>query len=609
MDYEVKEGDIYEFARKRNIRTRDRGEEILFQICPYCHGGTKPDLDTFSVNRVTGKFHCMRANCGVKGNMITLSRDFDFQLTDDFSNFHRREKTFRKLPQPREDIKPPPSYIVEYLNGRGISSETASAYKVVAHKKDESIMCFPIFDTEGIIVNVKYRNLKYTKDKKNGQKEWFEPNCKPFLYGVHTWNKSFSRMVLFEGQLDAMSGYEAGVRNCFSVPGGAKSFTWWPPSYEFCSKFKEIVIFGDYENGHITLLDELKQRYSGCLKHVRESDYRGCKDANEILLKYGKEQVRKCVENAVALPIIDVIDLADVEDVDVASLEKLSTGIKQLDDLLYGGLPFGGVHLIAGKSGHGKSTFASQMLVVALASGYRCFVYSGELPNYLFKAWINFQIAGGNHVFQSGDGIHENFGYGISATNKKLISEWYRGRAFIYDNASIDNAEHIGVIEASEKAIQQYGCRVILIDNLMTALDLESIRGDDKYEKQSQFVKKLARIAIRYNVIILLVAHKRKNSQGGQDEQYDVSGSGDISNLGMITLSYERDRKLSDSMRLLKVLKNRLFGNINTEGYVLHFDERSKRIYGSGDDQNREYGCFDEDGGFVPLPEDEIVFD
>ena len=607
MHYEVKESDIFEFARSQNIRVTPNGDEIQFLFCPYCHGGhSRKDRGTFSINRKTGQFKCQRASCGVQGNMITLARDFDFRLTDEFSNFYIKRPSYKSLPQPKEEIIPKPQ-AVEYLEKRGISAETAKKYEITVRTDNESVLVFPITNENGKLVNIKYRNLNYTPDKQNGIKEWFEQGCMPYLYGVQSWNGKFDRMVLYEGQLDALSGYESGVENSFSVPGGAKGFTWWPPSYEFCSKFNEIIIFGDYENGKITLLDDMKQRYGGTIKHVREEDYKDCKDANEILLKHGKEQVLRCVEHSVLLPIDDVIELADVPDVDVSKIEKLSTGIKQVDRLLYGGLPFGGVTLVAGKPGSGKSTLSSQILVSAISKGYKCFAYSGELPNHMFKSWINYQIAGGKHVFQTGDGIHENYGYGISEANRNIISEWYRGKAYIYDNSSIDSNEHIGLLDAVEKSIKRYGCRVVLIDNLMTALDMDAISGTDKYDKQSHFVKKLTRIALKYDILIILVAHKRKNNFT-QDANDEISGSGDIANLGMVTLSYDRNDK-SEMPRVIRIAKNRLFGRINIEGYEVDFDERSKRIFGEGDDPDVEYECFDnKTGEFIPVDDDDVVF-
>lgn len=608
MHYELKESDIYDFAESQRIRVKVVGDEIRFNICPYCRGGKnyKKDLGTFSINRKTGQYECKRESCGVKGNMITLARDFDFQLSDEFSTYYRKKPTYRTLPQPKTEIIPKLA-AVSYLESRGISEDTAKAYKVTVQTDKESVMCFPVYDESGKMVNVKYRNLNYTKDKKNGIKEWYEQNCTPYLYGIQVWDGTYDRMILTEGQLDAMSCHESGIPNSFSVPGGAKGFTWYPPSYEFVSEFKEMIIFGDYEHGKITLLDEMKQRFGGVIKHVREEDYKDCKDANEILLKYGKEQIQKCIENAVMLPVTDIIELADVEDVDISKLEKLRTGIKQLDRLLYGGLPFGGVHLISGKPGSGKSTLASQILVEAIENGYKIFAYSGELPNYMFKAWLFYQIAGGFHVFESGDDVHEPRGFSISENNRNAMSNWIRGKAYIYDNSQIDEEEHQALLKTTEDAIRRYGCRVILIDNLMTALDLEMTQGDDKYERQSKFVKKLTRIALKYNVLILLVAHKRKNNFS-TNQNDEISGSGDIANLGMVTIAYDKSDDIDESERLIKVSKNRLFGKVNNEGFLMKFDERSKRIYGDGDDKDREYGCFRHDDGFSEDDMTEIPF-
>ncbi len=77
-------------------------------------------------------------------------------------------------------------------------------------------------------------------------------------------------------------------------------------------------------------------------------------------------------------------------------LPKLKTRIhQQLDRLLGGGLYFGQVDIIAGKTrGWERAHWQGQMMANAMDQGYKCFVYSGELPDYLFKAWLDFQVAG-----------------------------------------------------------------------------------------------------------------------------------------------------------------------------------------------------------------------
>jgi RecA-family ATPase len=131
----------------------------------------------------------------------------------------------------------------------------------------------------------------------------------------------------------------------------------------------------------------------------------------------------------------------------------------------------------------------------------------------------------------------------------------------------------------------------------MTALDLELSNESDKYERQSRFVKKLAAIARMYDVLILLVAHKRKNNFS-KNENDEISGSGDISNLAMITLTYESNDDIQPEQRLLKLSKNRLFGKTNTSGWVMDYDERSKRVYGEKDDPNKEYSWNINSDGF-----------
>ena len=58
----------------------------------------------------------------------------------------------------------------------------------------------------------------------------------------------------------------------------------------------------------------------------------------------------------------------------------------------------------------------------------------------------------------------------------------------------------------------------------------------------------------------------------------------------------ESDRKLITS-------KNRLFGKKNIDGYLIHYDEKSKRIYGDMDDVDKKYSWSDafEDGKEVPF--------
>lgn len=598
--YEFKKSDVYEFSRFVGIQTRERGDELHFNTCPYCRGGQKRDKMTFSINLNTGAFKCLRSSCGVAGNLVKLSQDFGFSLGNEIDEYFKPKQAKKKFKKPEKPIEPKHPAI-QYLASRGISEETAKKYEITTQTERDNILVFPFYADNGDLMFIKYRKTDFDKDK-DKNKEWCQSGGSPILFGMNHCNFDNNTIIICEGQLDSLSVADCGIENALSVPTGAKGFTWVPHCWDFMGKFETIIVFGDHEKGHITLLDEIKQRFrKHQIKNVREEDYLDCKDANDILRKYGKEQIKKCIENAIDTPINHVIELADVQDINPFDIEKLKTGFKELDQLLYGGLPFGSLTIVTGKSGLGKSTMASQILLSAIDSGHKVFAYSGELPNHNFKSWMMYQAAGAEHTIVYDTKWGEK-GYNISDKNKILISDWFREKILIYDDGNIEDDELINLLKIMEDVITRLGCDVILIDNLMTALDITQLDGD-KYEKQSQFVKQIARIAKNFNVLIILVAHMRKNTFGnnGNDE---VGGSSDITNLASITLMIDKDKE--NDFRLLKCWKNRLFGKTNISGWRIDYDEKSKRLYGVHDDVNRRYGWekFDKDG-FIQLSDDD----
>ena len=596
--YEFNPDDAYNFARHVGIEVKEHGGELFFKTCPYCKPrATRGNVRTFSINLKTGQFKCLRASCGISGNMVTLSKDFDFSLGNEVDEYYRPKKRYKRLKQPKEAIKPKPEAI-QYLESRGISEEVAKKYEITVQTSHPNILVFPFYDEKGVLQFVKYRKTDFDKAK-DSNKEWCEASTKPILFGMKQCDDSFDTLTLTEGQRDSLAVATAGIPNAVSVPTGAKGFTWIPYCWDWLCKWKKIIVFGDFEKGSISLLNELAKRLKDRVEHVREDNYKDCKDANEILLKYGAEQVRKCVEESVKLPIDNVIDLADVKELDPYSIEKIPTGIADVDNLLCGGIPFGVVTIVTGKSGKGKSTFVGQIITRALNKGDNVFVYSGEMPNYLFKNAIDFQIAGPANVVE--EDRRDYVKRYVRKSAKDKIVEWYRGKCMLYDRTMVKD-EDTDLLNTIERMIVSQNVRVIVIDNLMTMINKTRVKGS-KLEAQSEVSNALEDMARFYNVCIILVAHKRKDS-GIDDEDMDdsIRGDSDIVNSAGVIIHYnvnKDENTMENYPRVISVTKNRVFGRTSYRGWKVHYDEKSKRIYGDHDDLNICLGWDNESGGFV----------
>lgn len=575
MGYEFQERDLLGLASKLGADTKRKGDELFFKWCPYCHGDGH-DKDTFSVNLTTGLYKCFRSGCDRHGHFVQLARDFGYPL-----DMGDTPQKYRELPQRPLKVK---EQAVRYLEGRGISRGVTERYHISARKDNENVLVFPFYDENHTLRFVKYRKTNFDKER-DKNKEWCEKDTMPILFGMDQC-QDFSCLVITEGQIDSLSVAEAGISNAVSVPNGARGFTWIENCWDWVTKFPEVVVFGDCERGKVTLVDELSRRLRCKLRVVRQEDYLGEKDANAILQKYGPEAIRQAVHNAQVLPVNHVVRLADVESVDLNDLERIRTGFSNLDRVV-DGFFMGQLVLLTGKRGEGKSTLIGQLMAEALNQGYKVLAYSGELPGYQFKRWLDFQLAGPQNVLTTYN-VYSDPRYSLEGETVQRLNRWYYDNAFLYDNNSLNGDEYESLLETIEKTIQRYGVKLVCVDNLMTAIDVAS--ADSQYIQQSQFVRSLKQIAVRYNVVVLLVAHPKK-TDGKVTDNDAVFGSSDITNRADIVLSYVKNSEGEAPGGKVFIMKNRMTGKLALgDGAVaMEYEPSSKRIYQAGSSPSYKY--------------------
>lgn len=578
--YEFKEEDAREFARFIGAKVRRSGDELIFAQCPFCRGDTKGNKEKFAINLKTGQYNCFRSSCRAKGNMITLSRTFDFPLpgyADEYYNQRTHYMDFSKAPKPE-----PTDIAIEYMKSRGIPEEITRKYQITTDKKNNDLIIFPFYDENNVLQLIKYRNTKANKE--NGLSKEFVMkdqktgmSCKPILFGMNHCDpdQEGGRLIITEGQIDSLSVAAVGYQNVVSVPFGCNGFTWVPYCHNFLRQFKTLVVFGDHEHGVITLLEDMQKYFYGQVLHVKPENYKDCKDANDILRRYGEEQIRECVEMAIPVVNANFVKLSEIRPRPLKEMDSFRSGIESLDRIL-GGLYFGQLIILTGERGEGKSTLSNQLALRAVDSGVRTLIYSGELPNGSLRYWVDTQAAGPDYMEEHQNGFGDKE-YTISERVMDDIQEWYSDNLWIYQNRYLEDEEadeDEAVMDLIQEAAKE-GFRFIIIDNLMTAMEDDA--RIDLYRAQTKFVKQLSRIAKARDILIVLVAHQRKN-QGTNRTADDVSGSSNITNLADVVLMFGK-AKTKDATwpRELTVQKNRLTGKLG-KTIPIWYDESSRRV-------------------------------
>lgn len=483
----------------------------------------------------------------------------DFNLNIDII-INETDRKPKKSPTKHENYN---KNILTYCEKRNISKDTID---YVGVKENNNCVVFEYRNELGEHLANKYRKTK----KSEGPKMWFEKGTNVnTLFNMDKINIS-EPLLITEGEFDCLSAIESGFKNAVSIPSGVNGTNEWITSnWTFIEQFEEVIIWFDNDEPGIKGAREVFNRLpNNSVKIVR---CEVANDINELLHKYGKLAVLKQIEKASTPTLEGVATLDMIEDFDVHEAETLKTGIDYIDDKLVG-MVFGSLNVLSGRNGSGKSTILNQIYIAeAIAQGYKTFLFSGELIGGNVKYWLLQTLANEEQFaeYTAKDG-HKYKKVTIQA-KEKIVNDM-KDRFFLYDS---DDYRIEAIIEKMTVLAKRYGVRVFVIDNLMT---VESSLKD-KYEAETDIVKKLKNFAKKYNALVHLVAHPRK-SMNDEIEKDDVAGSANITNLAdyVTTISRAKD-DVVEYDAILKILKNRHTG-VNV-GKKLMFNIERKRFYSS----------------------------
>lgn len=511
------------------------------------------------------------------------------------------QKTYKK---PQTKILPLSPEAMDYLTQvRKLSRETIETYRLGCNERGEIVI--PFYDEKENLVLVKRRHqrgLMIERKFKNDAGDWesyevktdCERDGKPVLLGSHTCLPSEGPLVVFFGDYDAMSANQDGIPNCVSLPFGDKGFGFFDTQWDFINQFSEIVLFPDNDKFPTKekeiiaqkKLDELATRFGKHrVKLVRREDYQGAKDANELYVKKGKDSCKNAILNADWFPtgIVKVANYVEPE------MEE-GTPIGMTDvDRSTGGLGSGQLILLAGDNGAGKTTAACNITTEFIERGLPVLWWSGEQRVGKIRYWMERILAGPDNL-KKVTGRETGFEYYYPLDeDRPVMRAWYENYLYQITNFAITPEEFFA---DGELAIKRYGCRLIVIDNLMAFTGGE---GDGYYQAQGDFIQSCKMFGEKMGVPVLVMVHNKKEKEGQLPNKDSIEGSKKITNWADVIMQMYRvpevDKHLwGNADTILRLCKSRESGKI--EDIRLLFESTSNRFCQMSEEWKirRQYG-------------------
>ena len=441
----------------------------------------------------------------------------------------------------------------ERLRKRNISEKTNQFFRIY---RDGNTLRFPYFTSDGVLKGVKI---------KTKQKDFrYEGISTDTLFGQHLFPNSGKRIVVYEGELDAASGYEAmsGWPHV-SLPHGAtsakKDLQKQIPLFQ---GYEEIILFFDNdEAGRKATEDAAQVLPAGKVKIARMDEY---KDASDALQANDSEAIRKAIWDAKPYRPDGIVEGKSLQALVTTPIPPADHDypFKGLQDKLHG-IRYQELTPITSGSGQGKSTFCRQLAVNLLTQGVRVGYLALEESNRRTALGLmSTAVVKSLHI-----GEHDH---------KELEDDFHRTLAnwhlYLFDGfGSFDPDIIYNRIEYLASGLE---CRIIFLDHL--SILLSGLDGDER-RMLDQTMTRLRSLVERTGISLFLVSHLRRTSndrtsheEGGKVSLSQLRGSAGIAQLSDQVIALERNQQSDDERDIatLRIIKNRYSGETGFAGKI-----------------------------------------
>ena len=465
----------------------------------------------------------------------------------------------------RPDQKPTKklnSKVVKWFETRGISQKTLADLRVGEGPeympqtgKTENTIWFNYLMGDQLI-NVKYRDgRKNFKLYKGAEKVFYNINS---IVGYDT-------CIITEGEMDVLALHEAGVKNAISVPNGAtltnNNLDYLDNCIDYFEDKEKVILAVDQDDAGQMLQQELIRRLGAEVCFL--VTFEDCKDANEYLLKYGKEKLAERITKARPVPLENVTTFKDIED-EVTDFVKngfkpgYQIGLSNFDDIF--STYTGQFITVTGIPSSGKSDFVDQMVVGYNANyGWKTAFASPEnAPTYLHAHKLMRKTWGDMPTRAD-----------IGGAKWKEVSEHVNDNYFFID---MDKYSLESVLRKGAELVKRKGIKCLVIDPFNKIRDIDC-KTEDVNRYTMEYLTKIEMFCKKYDVLTFIVAHPTKmykDSNGKIEEptMYNIKGGGEWYDASYHGILVHRDYDAKTVKA--KVLKVK-FQNLGENGAEAHF--------------------------------------
>ena len=457
---------------------------------------------------------------------------------------------------------------IKSIPDRGITQQTCEKYGVT---QDGEYHYYPYANGQGSIVATKRRRVE---DKTFNIQGSFNS---ALLFGQQLFHSGSKYVTIYEGELDALAGYQLTGSQWPSVSirnGAQAALKDCKAQYEWLNSFENIVICFDADEPGQKAAKEVAELFGQKAKIVKHKS--GYKDACEYLQSGAtKEFVNEWWRAETYKPdgIINGIDLWE-ELKKPKQLPDASWPYKKLDDMM-AGLRKRELITIAAGTGQGKSTFLRQLIHHLLKT-------TNDNVGMAFLEESPQRTAMGIMSIEAGKPLHlPQTVYTEEELHSAFQATMGTGRCVLFNHfgsLDIDN-----VLNRLKFMVKAQNCQWLILDHyqmILSGMDTDERKGLD------MLLTKLRTFVEETGVGLFGVSHTRRMDGKGLENGAEISlsslrGTQGISQLSDAVIGLQRDQQNGDetvrNTTELRLLKSRFTGETGPAGN-LYFDRSLNKL-------------------------------